>query len=220
MTRNATTTTLGAPATKGRVLHSLVRWYDLFTWLMAGGRERALRERMLDRARVAAGDRVLDVGCGTGTLAIAATRRVGPAGVVRGIDAAPAMIARARRKAAQAGADVIFETGAVEALPFADASFDVVLSTLMLHHLPRPARQQGAAEIRRVLRAGGRALAVDFGMPGATRHGLIGHLHRHGHVPLTDVVELLGGAGLRPVETGAMGTSSLYFVLAEAPARG
>jgi ubiquinone/menaquinone biosynthesis C-methylase UbiE len=166
------------------------------------------------------GERVLDVGCGTGTLAIAAKRRVGPAGIVHGIDASPEMIARARRKTTKAGLDVIFETGVVEALSFTDASFDLVLSTLMLHHLPRPARQQGAVEMRRVLRPGGRVLAVDFGMPGTKRHGLIGHLHRHGHVPLTDAVRHLEDAGMRPVESGAIGTSSLYFVLAEAPTHG
>jgi ubiquinone/menaquinone biosynthesis C-methylase UbiE len=219
--KHATTTTArGAPATKGHVLHGLVPWYDLMAWLMAGGRERALRERMLDRARVARAERVLDVGCGTGTLVIAAKHRVGAAGVVRGIDASPEMIARARRKAAKAGVDATFEVAVVEALPFADASFDVVMSTLMLHHLPRPVRRQCAAEMRRVLRPGGRALAVDFGMPGTRHPGIIGRLHRRGHVPLSEVVELLEGAALRVVESGAMGTSSLYFVLAEAPTHG
>jgi hypothetical protein len=90
----------------------------------------------------------------------------------------------------------------------------------MLHHLPRAARQQGALEMRRVLRPGGRALAVDFGMPGTKKHGLIGHLHRHGHVPPAEVAELLGGAGLRVIESGGLDTSSLYYVLAERRADG
>ena len=200
--------------TNGRVLHSLVRWYDLLAWVLAGGREGALRERMLDRARVTAGERVLDVGCGTGTLAIAASRRVGAAGEVRGIDASPEMIARARRKAAKARAGATFELATAERLPFPDASFDVTMGTLMLHHLPRATRLECLREMRRVLRPGGRALAVDFGLP-TKRRGLIGHLHRHGHVPLDKVVEAMGEAGLNVLESGAMGTSSLYYVLAE-----
>jgi ubiquinone/menaquinone biosynthesis C-methylase UbiE len=213
--------TAAAPHTpKGHVLHSLVRFYDLLAWVMAGGREGALRERMLDRARVAAGERVLDVGCGTGTLAIAAARRVGAAGDVRGVDASPEMIARSRRKAAKAGAAVTFEVAAAERLPFADASFDVVMGTLMLHHLPRAVRRECALEMRRVVRPGGRVLAVDFGLPNARKRGLIGHLHRHGHVPLAQVVELLGEAGLHVTETGGLETSSLYYVLAEAPRDG
>ena len=204
------------PTAKGHVLHSLVPFYDLLAWVLAGGREGRLRGRMLDRARVAAGEHVLDVGCGTGTLAIAAARRVGAVGEVRGIDASPEMIARARRKAARARVAATFEVGTAERLPFAEARFDAVMGTLMLHHLPRDARRACALEMARVLRPGGRVLAVDFGPPGTKRHGLIGHLHRHGHVPLDQVVALLGAAGLCVVETGALGTSSLYYVLAEA----
>ena len=172
-------------------------------------------DRVFRRAwRIADTDRVLDVGCGTGTLAIAASRRVGAAGEVRGIDASPEMIARARRKAAKARAGATFELATAERLPFPDASFDVTMGTLMLHHLPRATRLECLREMRRVLRPGGRALAVDFGLP-TKRRGLIGHLHRHGHVPLDKVVEAMGEAGLNVLESGAMGTSSLYYVLAE-----
>src|SRR5215212_10881478 len=91
------------PATKGLVLHSHARYYDLLAWTLTLGRERAFRDRLLEVARVQSGEAVLDVGCGTGTLAIAAKRRVGAAGSVHGIDASPEMIARAERKAAKAG---------------------------------------------------------------------------------------------------------------------
>lgn len=206
-----------APATKGRVMRSSARFYDLMVWLITLGRERPFRERLVDLAHLEPGESVLDVGCGTGTLAIAAKRRVGSQGQVYGIDASPEMIARGTRKANKAGVDVAFRTAVVEALPFPDGHFDVVLSTLMLHHLPRPTREQSAREIRRVLKPGGRVLAVDFGMPGRRRRGLLGHLHhRRGHVALDAVIELLTAAGLTVVESGPVGVKDLYFTVATA----
>lgn len=89
-------------------------------------------------AHVESGQSVLDIGCGTGSLAIAAKRRVGPSGTVHGIDASPEMIARARKKARTADVDVTFTDGVVEGLPFPDGHFDIVLSTLMLPHDIKP----------------------------------------------------------------------------------
>lgn len=204
-----------APGTKGRVLHSAAG-YDLLAWLLLLGRERAFRERLVRLARLQPAQSVLDVGCGTGSLAIAAKRRVGTAGTVQGIDASPEMIARARRKASKAGVDVPFTTGVVEALPFPDGRFDAVLSTLMLHHLPREARRQCAREMRRVLKPGGCVLAVDFGGAAGDRKSLIEHFHRHGRVDVHDVVKLLSEAGFEIVESGAVGVRDLNFVLATA----
>lgn len=201
-----------APPTHG----SIINWaaqYDLVAWLLTLGKERELRERTLSLAGLREGDTVLDVGCGTGTLAIAASRHVGAAGRVRGIDASPPMIARATRKAAKAAVEATFQVALAESLPFSDAAFDVVLSTLMLHHLPRKTRQQCAAEIERVLKPGGRVLAVDFGRP--KRRGFLSHFHRHGHVTVDDIVRLLKEAGLRPIRQGAVGMNNLDFVLAK-----
>ena len=186
-----TTDGMPTPGTKSLVMHSEARYYDLLAWLLTLGRERAFRERLVELARLEPGEAVLDVGCGTGTLAIAVKRRVGAAGTVHGIDASPEMIDRARRKAAKAGVDVAFQTGIVEALPFPDARFDAVVSTLMLHHLPRPIRQQCAREMRRVLKPGGRVLAVDFAMPARERKGLLARFHRHGYLAPRDIIELL-----------------------------
>src|SRR5262245_30083728 len=207
-----TTNREAAPATKGLVLHH-AGGYDLLVWLLTRGRSRAFRTRMVDLARLAPGESVLDVGCGTGSLAIAARRRVGPEGQVSGIDASPEMIARATSKATKAGIDVAFRTAVAEALPFPDAAFDAVLSTLMLHHLARRVREQCLIEIRRVLKPGGRLLVVDFGHPQA-KSGVLAHFHRRGHVDPRDVISLLSDARFHVLAQGALGISSLYYVLA------
>jgi ubiquinone/menaquinone biosynthesis C-methylase UbiE len=200
--------------THGLVIHWAAR-YDLLAFLFTGGRERAFRERLVDLARVKAGDAVLDIGCGTGTLALAAARRVGSSGHVCGVDASPEMMARARRKAARAGVSLDFQLAGAEALPFEESRFDAVLATLMLHHLPRRTRGQTAQQVQRVLKPGGRVLAVDFGKPSG--RGLLARLHRHGFVTLEEIVMLLEGAGLRIMETGRVGVRDLHFVLAERP---
>jgi ubiquinone/menaquinone biosynthesis C-methylase UbiE len=163
------------------------------------------------------GESVLDVGCGTGTLAIAAKRRVGRAGRVYGIDASPEVIARARKKAKMDGVEVTFENAVVEKMPFTDGTFDAVLATVMLHHLGGKARQQCACEMRRVLKPGGRVLAVDFGGAAHEVRSLLARFHRHGHVKLPDLIAVLDEAGLKSVVSDAVGISDLQFVLAAAP---
>lgn len=204
------------PARLGHILHG-ARVYDLVAWLFLRGREGAFRERILERARLAPGESVLDVGCGTGTLAIRAARHVGPTGAVHGIDPSPEMIARARKKAAREKVAASFETAVVQTLPFPDAQFDAVFATLMLHHLPRPAREAALREIRRVLKPGGRLVIVDFGAPAAHK-GLLGHLHhRHGGIDQAQVVSLVGDAGLKVIEQGALGIRDLHVVVAGQP---
>ena len=201
------------PNTTGLLIHWALR-YDLLLSLASLGRERVYREQALHLAGLKPGESVLDVGCGTGTLAIAAKRHVGPTGTVYGIDASPEMIARASKKARKADSEVIFKNATAEALPFPDSHFDAVLNTIMLHHLPRKARQQCIQEIRRVLKPGGRALVVDFGGATPKKRGLFSRLHRHGRVNLQDLITLLSDAGLNPVKSGAVGISDLQFVLA------
>src|SRR5262245_32927389 len=133
--------------TNGLVLHGTARFYDLLAWLVMRGREGAFREKVVDLARIQPGDRVLDVGCGTGTLAVTAKRRVGSMGAVYGIDPSPEMISRAIKKARKAGVEVVFREAIVESLPFPDEYFDTVLSTLMLHHLPPKTRVECAREM-------------------------------------------------------------------------
>ena len=135
----------------GATLHS-ARFYDWLVWAYTLGREAQLRERTLDVAGVIAGETVLDVCCGTGTLALAAKRRVGAGGSAYWIDASEEMIDRARAKSASHGLRVTFEVAAAQSLPFGDAAFDVVLCSLAVHHLPEGARVGALAEMRRVLK--------------------------------------------------------------------
>jgi ubiquinone/menaquinone biosynthesis C-methylase UbiE len=129
------------------------------------GREHQFRERIVDLAAVTRGHTVLDVGCGTGNLTMVAKVRAGTDGKVYGIDAAPEMITKAERKAAEKQLDIRYQVGLIEDIPSPDNKFDVVVSSLMLHHLPKDLKRQGIAEISRVLRPGGRFVAVDLDPP-------------------------------------------------------
>jgi len=204
------------PGSGSKLIH-WARSYDLLVWVLTLGRDRVFREKTLDLAQVGAGESVLDIGCGTGTLAIAAKRRVGSSASVTGIDASPHMIARARRKAHSAGADVTFAAADVERLPYATGTFDVVLSTVMLHHLSDEARLKCIGEVRRVLKPGGRFLALDFGGAAGERRTRAGRMHNHAHFDLLQLVPQLRAAGLSRLESGPAGFRDLQFVKAVLP---
>jgi ubiquinone/menaquinone biosynthesis C-methylase UbiE len=207
----------GTDTKPGLVLHAAAA-YDLLIWLVTLGRERAFREKMVRLAHLKPGESVLDVGCGTGSLAIAAKRQVGPTGTACGLDASPEMIARAEKKARKSGVDVGFKIAFAQSLPFPDAQFDAVLTTIMLHHLPKKGRAELAGEIRRVLKPGGRVLAIDFGRTARDRKSFLDHFHRrHGHVEFNEIIALLQDAGLNVAESGTVGMRDLEFVLATLP---
>jgi ubiquinone/menaquinone biosynthesis C-methylase UbiE len=154
----------GGPVTAGKTLHRAPE-YDFFTSLAGLGFDGANSRMVVDLAAVGAGERVLDVACGTGGLTLTAKLRAGTAGEVRGIDASPEMIAVAREKAARAGLDVGFSVGLAERLDFPEAAFDLVISRLAVHHLPQNLKTSAFAECFRVLKPGGRLLIVDFRPP-------------------------------------------------------
>lgn len=143
--------------TRGLKLTPMGGLYDFFG--LTGWRAR----RVLRAFAPSPGERVLDVGCGTGALAVEAARAVGPSGRVAGIDPSASMIRASREKAARAGASVDFRVSAIEQLPFEDASFDHAFATLMLHHLPEDILRSGLREVLRVLAPGGRFHVVEFG---------------------------------------------------------
>lgn len=205
-----------ARKTAGLTLHRAF-FYDLTVWFFTQGRERAFREKILRLARVQPGESLLDVGCGTGGLAIAAKRLVGRNGSVCGVDASPEMLARAKTKARRAGTKIEWEKAVAQALPFPGAMFDAALSTVMLHHLPRAARQMCVGEMRRVVKPGGRVLIVDFEDSSQPTKGVLSRLHRHGHVKLDRIAGLVDEAGMNIIESGEVGTANLNFVLATTP---
>ena len=133
-----------------------------FTQIAATMRESG--DALVASLGITPGLKVLDLGCGTGTLAVAAKCRA-PSAEVRGLDGDAAVLRRARDKARRAGVDVRFDEGRSEQLPYEDGSFDVVLSTLFFHHLSRAAKQRTAGEIARVLVTGGMLHVCDWGPP-------------------------------------------------------
>ena len=148
------------PQTQGQV----IRWpriYDLIVRVVTRGNERAFRQWTAGKAALQQGEAVLDVGCGTGTMALVAKEKVGERGRVSGIDPSPSMIARARHKAARRGLALDLQPGVIEHLSFPDQSFDVALCILVLHHLPDDLKRKGLREIARVLRPGERLLVLD-----------------------------------------------------------
>ena len=196
---------VSAKTTNGLILKGGWR-YDLHGWLfdacMFRGMGRELRQRTVTLAQLQPGDQVLDVGCGTGTLALEVKRRVGSAGRVVGIDPGTEQIARACAKAARHHVPIEFQIGVIEQLAFPDQTFDVVLSTLMMHHLPVSLRAQGMAEIARVLKPGGRLIIADFTRK-QERTGLAARFHAGGS-SLHELAALVADAGFTPVETEEM----------------
>jgi ubiquinone/menaquinone biosynthesis C-methylase UbiE len=118
-------------------------------------------DRLIAQAALDPSHRVLDVGCGTGTLAVLLKRRY-PSMEVTGVDPDPKALERAARKAARARVDVRFERAFGDALPFQAAALDRVFSTMMFHHVPRDEKSRVLADIHRVLKPGGRLELVDF----------------------------------------------------------
>jgi ubiquinone/menaquinone biosynthesis C-methylase UbiE len=141
---------------------ALTRAYDPVVAVTS--REGAFKRRLLEHARIKDGEAVLDIACGTGTLAID-IKKANPKAKVSALDGDRAILQRARGKAKDAGVKIEFQRGLSNELPYDGRSFDVVVTTLFFHHLTDEAKADTAEEIRRVLRLGGRVLIADWGRP-------------------------------------------------------
>jgi ubiquinone/menaquinone biosynthesis C-methylase UbiE len=157
------------------------------------------RQALLEQAALQRQHRVLDLGCGTGTLAVL-IKRLYPTVDVVGLDPDPRALARAERKAQRAAVSVRFDQGFAGALGYPDATFDRVFSSMMFHHLAEDERPRMLHEIRRVLRPGGRLELLDFAGGQSNGHGMVGRLI-HSHHRLKDntegrILSLMAQAGL------------------------
>ena len=183
--------------------------HDLFLplydplWRLMGGRD--VRATFIRNAKLAAGQRVLDVGCGTGSLAVQIAETV-PGTIVHALDPDPKALARAGSKATRAQVSVAWKEGFGDALPYADESFERVTSSFMFHHLDRAVKQGMLREARRVLTRGGEFHLVDFGGHDAEHDHQRGLLARLLHAkelladqPGSGVVDLFEEAGFTNV---------------------
>src|SRR5260370_20005313 len=133
------------------------------------------RRALLDRAQIRSGHRVLDVGCGTGSLLIQ-LKHLYPDPDAAGLDPDPKALARARRKAASAAVSIRLDQGFGDELPYAEASFDRVLSSLMFDHIPADEKGKTVRAIRRVLKPDGEFHMLDFEGSEKGTDGFLGRL--------------------------------------------
>jgi ubiquinone/menaquinone biosynthesis C-methylase UbiE len=197
-------------ATRGHVIH----WAPVYD-LACGRFLRRTHGAVVELAALRAGEKVLDVGCGTGSLAIALKVPAGPTGSVHGIDASREMIEVARRNASKAGADVNFQVGLAEAIPLPSATFDLVVSQLAIHHLPDDLKQSAFAEMHRVLKPAGRCLIIDFEPPRSGPWRLVARMvvgSEMMRINVADYGVLLRNAGFIEVESGRTRHRLLSFV--------
>ncbi len=203
MTTNQSTLN-GEDTAMRTAMERIANSYDSYMRAMTLGRDRALREMTVKLAQIKPGDQVLEVGCGTGSLTIAAKRRAGPTGKVYGIDVIPQMIELSRQKAERAGEDVTFQVGGIDDIPFSDNQFDVVLCSFMIFHMSEGTRCKGLVEIQRVLKPGGPLLVLDVAQPANPierfiAKQLLGDMMQH---DLGELLPIMTRSGFVDPETG------------------
>jgi len=189
------------------------RLNEVVSQIAFGGRRRRVYQQIVSLAGVRPGDWVLDVGSSSGYLARKLAAATGPAGHVTGVDPSEAAIAYARRHAAPT---VTFTVGTAQDLDLPDARFDVVTSTLAIHHIPARRRQAAFREMYRVTKPGGRLLAADFApsrRPLPLHPG--GRRMRRAAATVSPLEELAATAGYRVESTGQL--PLLRYVLATRP---
>jgi ubiquinone/menaquinone biosynthesis C-methylase UbiE len=182
--------------------------YDPLVKLLGADR---VRRKLFDQASVQPDHRILDIGCGTGTFAVAVKRWLPTVNVV-GLDPDPKALARSQRKARGAGVSIRFDQGFASVLPYADASFDRVFSSFMFHHLPQEARLTALREVCRVLKPGRSLHLLDFVEGGHSHNPLARSLHTSQRMQDNTqkrILSLMREAGLR--EPRSVGTDQRIF---------
>lgn len=210
-----------APETRGVTIDALAPVYDAMCWMMGMGP--SFRRRTVALAQLRPGERVLDVGCGTGVLTRFAAEAVGTDGIAIGIDPGPAMISAAILEAARWRSRAAFALGVVERMEFADGRFDVVLSSFMLHHLPADLKRDGLAEMWRVLKPGGRLVLADVDPALAVARAMLAIMrlvpaYDRVHHVAGDPVPLLRAAGFADAARVGTWRAIAGFWLARKPA--
>lgn len=155
----------------------LLPLYDPIVKLIGAG---SARKVLLELAVPGSGDRILDIGCGTGTFAVQ-IKKERPDLEVVGLDPDPKALARAKRKTQDASVAVQFDKGFSDELPYKSASINHVFSSFMFHHLPSDVKLGTLREVRRVLKPGGSLCLLDFGGPEAPGHGILSHFFHSNH---------------------------------------
>ena len=197
--------------------------YDVFARLVG---ERRMKRHLVELARVAPGHDVLDLGCGTGTLALI-IREMQPGARVSGVDIDPRILAIARRKIERAGAAIALHEGSATDPPLPAASFDRVLTSLMLHHLTTAQKREALAAAHRLLRPGGELHVADFGKPHNPLMRALAHTFRladggestaanlNGELP--GLIAAAGFSDVRETERWMTVFGTLTFVRARTP---
>jgi len=142
--------------------HALTGLYDAVVQLTT--REVMFKTNLVELVAPQAGEHVLDVGCGTGTLTYLLAERE-PTLRIMGLDADPIQLKVATKKVAAISKQISFQQGYAQQLPDKTQTFDVVVSSLFFHHLTSHQKREALAEILRVLKPGGRFHIADWGKP-------------------------------------------------------
>jgi len=146
---------------KGTIINNAAYIYDIYST----NEKSAFRKKQIDLLDLKVGQKVLDVGCGTGSLSVLAKKAVGEKGEVTGIDLSEKMISLAQKKSKHYGLECRYQIASIDEIPYSDNHFDTVICSKMFHHLPTNIKQAGMEEIYRVLKKNGKFLFFDYCMP-------------------------------------------------------
>ena len=191
----------------------MASYYDKLTF----SEKSRFRQNQIKLANIQKNDTVLDIGCGPGTLSNLSKITTGNKGQVCGIDIAPKMIKKARTKASKYNLEIDFRIASVDNIPYPDNHFNIVISSLMFHHLPIEIKEKGLKEIYRVLKPEGRFFFCDFCQPNpimiplafllfiwlkSTRYQFFGHL-----------IKIVKSTGFKKIQLVKKGLFLTYYLI-------